>query len=100
LGELFLKLVNELLAFRFGGGDTALQPPLHIPPRFILFDLLRPVVSLDFHLILNLPERVDNHRSTCLSGNTLCLIDDEKLKNLNGYHLIRVANDFVVIFER
>ena len=56
LGELFLKFVNELLAFRFGGKETALQSLLHIPPRFILFDLLRPVVSFDFHLILNLPE--------------------------------------------
>ncbi len=56
LGELFLKLVNELLAFRLGGEETALQPLLHIPPGFILFNLLRPVVSFDFHLILNLPE--------------------------------------------
>jgi hypothetical protein len=56
LGELFLKLVNELLAFRFGGEETALQPSFDIPPSFIIFNLLRPVVSFDFHLILNLPE--------------------------------------------
>ena len=62
LGEPSLKLVNELFAFCFGGEKTALQSPFHIPPSFILFNLLRPVVSFDFHLILNLPERADNHR--------------------------------------
>jgi len=53
--ELFLKLLNEPLAFRFGGEETALQPPFHIPPRFILFDPVGPVVSFDFHGSLNLP---------------------------------------------
>ena len=54
--ELFLKVLNEPLAFCFGGEETALQPPFHIPPRFILFDPIGPVVSFDFHLTLNLPE--------------------------------------------
>ena len=46
----------------FGGEKTALQPSFHISPSFILFNLFRPVVSFDFHLILNLPEWVGNHR--------------------------------------
>ena len=35
-----LELINELLAFRFGGEETALQSSFHIPPSFILFNLL------------------------------------------------------------
>ncbi len=54
LRKLFLKFLNEPLAFRFGGEETALQSSLHIPPRFIFFNLFGSVVSFDIHVTLTL----------------------------------------------